>query len=171
MYTGHFAAGLALKSHVPETPTWILITGVFIPDFLWIAFARAGIEPTRPEAFFDDWSHSLLMVIVWATIYACMFWKLGRPVIVAAWIAVFSHFLLDMPIHPKRLALYPYSSVHIGWVASHGVFALKNWLVELFVVIALSVVYVIGAKRNSCPANLIAATLVLVGGLQLLSLL
>jgi hypothetical protein len=171
MYAGHIAAGLAIKGYTAKAPTWALLTGVFVPDFLWIAFARMSIEPTRPDAFFDDWSHSLLMVVIWAALFAALFWRLGRTVMLAAWLAVFSHFLLDAPIHPKYLALYPHSSFHIGVVASHGQFALRNWFVECLVVLILSFVYARRAHRCGLRGNLIAATLVLAAGLQLLTLL
>jgi len=59
VYAAHFAAGLAIKSCVPEAPAWALLTGAFLPDFVWIALANRGIEPANPQIFFDDWSHSL----------------------------------------------------------------------------------------------------------------
>jgi hypothetical protein len=66
MYAAHFAAGLAIKSYAPKAPTWALLVGAFLPDFFWVAFGLAGIEPSQGTAFFDDWSHSLAMVILWA---------------------------------------------------------------------------------------------------------
>jgi len=70
MYAAHFAAGLAIKSSAPKAPTWALLIGAFLPDFAWIALGLAGIEPSQGPAFFDDWSHSLAMVIWWATQFA-----------------------------------------------------------------------------------------------------
>jgi hypothetical protein len=107
MTAAHFAAAVAIKSRVPKASTTVLIFAAFIPDFIWIILATSGIEPTKRENFFDDWSHSLLMILVYATIYSLLFWKRGRSVLVAIWLAVFSHFILDMPVHPKDLALYP----------------------------------------------------------------
>jgi hypothetical protein len=82
----HFAAALAIKSRVPEASTAALIVGAFIPDFAWIILATAGVEPTRREVFFDDWSHSLLSVAVAATAYAWLFRKHGLGVAGAAWL-------------------------------------------------------------------------------------
>lgn len=73
MYAAHFAAALAIKSKAPQTPTWALVTGAFLPDFAWVGLGLAGIEPSQGPAFFDDWSHSLAMVILWATLFACVF--------------------------------------------------------------------------------------------------
>ena len=170
MYAAHFATGLALKSYVPKSPTWAVLAGAFLPDLLWIALARVGVEPTAREIFFDDWSHSFFTIVLWATLFALLFWRLGWLVVLAVWVAVFSHFPLDAVIHPKHMALYPHSRIHIGWIASGGVFALKNWSVELAIVVVMSIVYGIGAKRNALPVNLIVATLTLLLGLELLDL-
>src|SRR5215467_13221168 len=100
MYAPHFAAALAIKSRAPKAPAWALLTGAFICDFIWIALARAGIEPTQPKVFFDDWSHSLATTVLWATLFALIFWRSGRSLMLPVWLAVFSHFFLDAPIHP-----------------------------------------------------------------------
>jgi hypothetical protein len=139
-------------------PAWIPLTGVFVPDFLWIALSRAGIELTKQAEFFDDWSHSLLMIVVWAMLFAFLFRRHGREVLAVAWFALFSHFLLDMPVHPKFLALYPYSTVHIGIVESHGSFVLRNWLFELCVVGIFCGIYARFAWRYGLRRNLMAAT-------------
>src|SRR5437867_9908399 len=64
MYAPHFAAALAIKGRSPGAPLWALLIGAFIPDLLWIALARIGIEPAQTSNFFDDWSHSLISVAV-----------------------------------------------------------------------------------------------------------
>ncbi|PYV52249.1 MAG: hypothetical protein DMG98_24460, partial [Acidobacteria bacterium] len=100
MYAPHFAAALAIKGRTPEAPLWALLIGAFVPDLLWITLARIGIEPAQTSNFFDDWSHSLISVGVLATLYAVLFWPKGRLVCSAIWLAVFSHFVLDFPVHP-----------------------------------------------------------------------
>ncbi len=173
MYAAHFAAGLAIKSRAPQAPTWALLTGAFIPDFFWIAFGLAHIEPSQGPAFFDDWSHSLVMVIVWATLFALCFWRRGLSVVRPVWLAVFSHFLLDLPIHPKPLALYPHSSVHLGWnLWDFGLttlwFGTPYWWVQLGVLAGLSLVYIQGARRLRVPTNTIAASCLILLGLHLI---
>src|SRR5215831_3204997 len=115
MYAPHFAAALVIRSRVPRAPLWALVTGAFLPDLLWIALARAGIEPAQAADFFDDWSHSLFSVVILASLFAAIFYRAGMRAVMALWLAVFSHFVLDFPVHPKRLALYPLSRVHLGW--------------------------------------------------------
>ena len=116
MYTAHFAAALAVKARAPQVPAWALLTAAFIPDFAWIVLAVLGVEPTQPPlGFFDDWSHSLLMIVVWASLFAALFWSKGKHVMLPVWVAGLTHIPLDFLIHPARLALYPHSSVHLGW--------------------------------------------------------
>jgi hypothetical protein len=152
MYAAHFAAGMAIGSHAPRAPTWALLVGAFLPDFLWIGLAAAGVEPTATPVYFDDWSHSLATVVVWATVFAACFRGRGAA---AVWLAVFSHFLLDAPIHPKPLGLYPYSSLRLGWGTAPR---MEYWLVQLAVVVVLAGVYVVGARRQRVPGRWIAVT-------------
>jgi hypothetical protein len=175
MYAAHFAAGLAIKGRAPKAPTWALLVGAFVPDFFWIGFGLAGIEPSQGPAFFDDWSHSLAMVILWATLFALPFCRRGYSVALPVWLAVFSHFLLDLPIHPKNLALYPHSSVHFGWNlwnsgATQLWFATRYWWLQLAVLLVLTAIYAQGARRMRLPLNLIIATCIVLVGLHLMTL-
>jgi membrane-bound metal-dependent hydrolase YbcI (DUF457 family) len=175
MYAAHFAAALAIKGQAPKVATWALLAGAFLPDFLWIAFGLAGIEPSQGRAFFDDWSHSLAMVLLWATLFALLFWRRGLSVTVPIWLAVLSHFLLDLPIHPKNLALYPHSSVHIGWSlwesgARNLWFATRYWWVQLAVLVVLSIIYAFGARKMRAPRNLIYASCIFLVGLHFMTL-
>jgi hypothetical protein len=175
VYAAHFAAGLAIKSRVPETPTWALLIGAFLPDFFWIAFGLAGLEPSQGPAFFDDWSHSLAMVILWGVVFALLFWRRGFSVVSALWLAVFSHFLLDLPIHPKNIALYPHSSVHLGWNlwdfgAAPFWFATRYWWTQMAILVILTAIYAYGARKMRQPANLICATCLILLGLHLMTL-
>lgn len=166
MYAAHFAAGLALKSCVPRAPTWALLTGAFLPDFFWVGLARAGVEPTQP--FFDDWSHSLMSVLLLATGFALFFLPYGRAAVIAIWTAVFSHFLLDLPIHPAYLAIYPHSSVHIGMAISTKLGFRPYWWIQFGVVIVLAAIYVYRARTLRYPMHLILASCVTLLGLHLL---
>jgi hypothetical protein len=176
MYAPHFAAALAIKSRVPRAPTWALLTGAFVPDLLWIALARFGIEPAQPSNFFDDWSHSLLSVAILATLLASAFLRKGKPVFVAIWLAVFSHFLLDFPVHPKRLALAPLTRVYLGWdllvwgSRPGWLGAINDWWLQLAVLLALLLVYATGAHTSDLQPSAVAASIVLLIGIQLLTL-
>ncbi len=142
MYVGHLAAGLALKAAEPRAPTWGLILGVGFLDILFGPFVLLGIEQVTvtpgisPGFSLDhiDWSHSFGMSLVWAIMFAALFLRMGKSVAAVMGVAVFSHFVFDLPMHPPDLALWPDSPVHLGlglwnslptgwWVLELGVVA------------------------------------------------
>ena len=156
MYAGHFAVGLALKAKRPAAPTWAILLGTGFLDVLFGIFVMLGIErvtmtPHVGQGFsldFIDWSHSLVMSLVWSVLYGLIFWRRGRAVAFLVAFAVFSHFLLDLPMHPKDLALWSYSETHIG-------FGLWNrlphgwWWIELAVIVAACAYYLRTACRQT----------------------
>jgi len=101
MYAGHFAAGLALRGRARRVPLTALLFGAFLLDLLWILFGVFHLDNTA----WDDWSHSLVMSVVWATAFAAFFWRLGRRAFAVAWLAVFSHYVLDLTV--QGASLYP----------------------------------------------------------------
>lgn len=143
MYVGHFGAGLALKTTEPKAPTWGILLGVGLLDILFGPFVLAGIERVSitpgvsPGFRLDDidWSHSLVMSVVWALLYALLFLKRGRRVATVMGISVFSHFLLDLPMHPGDMALWPNSPVHLG-LGLWQKMPTGWWYVELAVIAA-----------------------------------
>jgi membrane-bound metal-dependent hydrolase YbcI (DUF457 family) len=122
MYSGHFAAGLALKARKPEAPTWAILLGAGLLDLLFGPFVLLGIErvvmtPGVAPGFsleHIDWSHSLAMSIAWSVLFGLLFLARGGAVAAVLGFAVFSHFLLDLPMHPPDLALWPGAESHLG---------------------------------------------------------
>jgi len=175
MYAPHFAAALAIKGRSPGAPLWALLIGAFIPDVLWIALARIGIEPAQTSNFFDDWSHSLISVAILATLFASAFLRRGKPVFVAIWLAVFSHFLLDFPVHPKRLALAPLTEsiwdgpVGVGF-ATRVAGRNQYWWLQLAVLLVLLLLYATPARTTRIQLAAVAASSALLIGIQLLTL-
>jgi hypothetical protein len=155
VYAGHLAFGLALKARVPRAPTWGLLLGVGFLDVLFGPFVLLGIErvaitPGVSPGFdlqFIDWSHSLLMALVWATLYGALFFRQGPAVAATLGFAVFSHFLLDLPMHPADLALYPHSTVHLGF-GLWRVLPVGWWFVELGVIGACLGYYWMASRRD-----------------------
>lgn len=155
MYAGHFAAGLTLKAAEPRAPMWALLLAVGLPDLLFGPFVLLGIErasitPGVPPGFsldHIDWSHSLLMSVVWSGLFALPFLRWGRRVAGFMALAVFSHFLLDLPMHPADLALWPEAATHLGfglWTA----LPTGWWFVELGLVAACGAFYVVRARGS-----------------------
>ncbi|HUS66641.1 MAG TPA: hypothetical protein VMZ28_19020 [Kofleriaceae bacterium] len=143
MYAGHFAAALALKGAAPRAPTWGLLVGVGVADLLFGALVLAGVERVTatpgvaPGASLDfiDWSHSFATGALWAVLYAALFARHGRAVALAMSAAVYSHVLLDWPMHPGDLALWPHAEQHLGAGLWRSL-PIGWWLVELAVIAA-----------------------------------
>ena len=143
MYAGHFAAALVLKAQVPKAPTWGLLLGVGVLDVLFGPFVLAGIERASltpgvsPGFSLDhiDWSHSLFMSAVWSILFGAAFLRRGRIVAAVMSVAVFSHFVLDIVMHPPDLALWPGSTIHLGFGLWRA-FPVGWWFLELGVVSA-----------------------------------
>jgi hypothetical protein len=125
-----------------------LLVGVGLLDILFGPFVLAGIEgatvtPSVSPGFsldYIDWSHSLVMSLVWSVLFAAPFVRYGPHVVIAIGLAVFSHFLQDIPMHPPDLALWPNWTIHLGlglWrTAPTG-----WWFVELAVIVVLWAYY------------------------------
>jgi len=101
MYAGHFAAALALRGRARRVPLVALLFGAFLLDLFWILFGVFHLD----NAAWDDWSHSLVMSVVWATAFAAFLWRLGRRAFVVVWLTVFSHYVLDLIV--QGASLYP----------------------------------------------------------------
>lgn len=155
MYAGHFAAGLAIRAAEPRAPMWGILVGVGLLDLLFGPFVLLGIERATltpeisPGFSLDhiDWSHSLLMSVVWSLLFGALFLRRGKRVAAVLAIAAFSHFLLDVPMHPADLALWPGASIHLG-VGLWRLLPRGWWLVELAVVLAAGAFYIREAKRS-----------------------
>ena len=168
MYAAHFAAALAIKGTAPKVPVAALLVGVFIPDFFWITLAAIGVEPAEPAVYFDEWSHSLCSVAMEATFFALCFYRRGFSVWALIWLATFSHFLLDWLIHPVPLALYPHSSIHLGFslwtwgLSKYWLGRSHYWWIQMIVLLPLLAIYIRGAVRSDVRWNLVAASSVIV---------
>lgn len=156
MYAGHFAAGLALKAREPKAPMWGILVGVGLLDLLFGPFVLLGIEratltPGQSPGFsldHIDWSHSLLMSVVWSLVYAALFSRWGGRVAGVMGIAAFSHFVLDVPMHPADLALWPGSDVHLGF-GLWRTLPTGWWFVELAVIAAAGAYYLRAARESA----------------------
>lgn len=154
MYAGHIASALAMKAREPRAPTWALVLGVGVLDVLFGIFVPLGIEratvtPNVSPGFrldFIDWSHSLAMSLVWAALFGALFFRRGTVVALWCGVAVFSHFVLDLLMHPGDLALWPHASAHVGF----GLWTVHPpfwWFFEL-VFVALCLAYYVARARK-----------------------
>jgi len=119
MFIGHFAVGFAAKRFAPLASLAPLLLAPLLADVLWPFFLLFGweharIEPgaTRVSALdlYDfTLSHSLLGLMVWATLFAVIYWSITRYIAGAAviWVGVLSHWVLDWIAHRPDMPLYP----------------------------------------------------------------
>jgi hypothetical protein len=143
MYAGHFAAGLALRGRARRVPVTALLAGAFLLDFLWILFGVFHLDHTA----WDDWSHSLVMSVVWATAFAACFWRLGRRAFFVVWLAVFSHYVLDLTV--QGASLYPNEPMRL---LIPILVPMHYRLFQLLVCILLLAVFVYDERRSALPA-------------------
>lgn len=119
MFIGHFGVAFAAKKVAPVTSLGALILAAQFLDFLWPIFLLLGVEHVEivpgitkvsPLSFTDyPISHSLLMALVWSTLFGGVYFALRRYSR-GAWavaMAVLSHWILDFIVHRPDLPLRP----------------------------------------------------------------
>jgi len=124
MFIGHFGLSFAVKRATPRVNLATLFAAAQLPDLVWPVLVAAGVEQVRidpgntsftPLAFVSyPWSHSLLLVAVWAAGFAVLHrLRTGDsrafPVLIAL---VLSHWVLDFVTHRPDLPLYPGGPVY-----------------------------------------------------------
>ena len=119
MFVGHFAVGFAAKKFAPRSSVAVLLAAPLFADVLWPFFLLLGWEQVRidpgntrftPLDFISyPWSHSLLMLCVWATAFGAVYYAFTRywPGAIAIWIGVVSHWVLDWVTHGPDMPLVP----------------------------------------------------------------
>jgi membrane-bound metal-dependent hydrolase YbcI (DUF457 family) len=127
MFIGHFAVGFAAKKYAPKPSLGTYFIAATFLDILWPLFLMLGIETVTIEPGITKmtplnftsypYSHSLLMTVVWATLFAIAYKYIRRDTKGALWlwIAVASHWVLDAITHRPDLPLFPGSNVFVGF--------------------------------------------------------
>lgn len=122
MFIGHFAVAFASKRAAPRTSLAWLLAASQLADILWPAFLLFGWEHVRidpaatrfsPLDLYDfPWSHSLTALIVWATLFAGIYWGATqyRAGAVVLGFGVLSHWFLDWISHRPDMPIYPGSA-------------------------------------------------------------
>ncbi len=126
MFIGHYAVALVAKRVALEVSLGTLILAAQFLDGLWPVFLLLGWERVEiapgdtafsPLDFvYYPYSHSLLLSVVWAVLFAFAYWLLRKNSRAALWVglAVFSHWILDFITHRPDLPLYPGNSHFVG---------------------------------------------------------
>lgn len=187
MIAGHFGFAAMVKARKPQVPLWALMLATVWLDIIFVPLFVAGIETIGvvPGAhgkygagiIHADYTHSLIGALLIAALFgivAAIPW--GRRCGMVLGAVVFSHWLLDLPMHRADMPLLP---GNLGNLPTFG-FGLWQWpaasiAVELALVIggaflywraARAVVHAAGGAGRG-RADLVAS-LVLIAGCTVL---
>ena len=151
MFIGHFAVALGAKRIAPAVSLGTLFLACQLADLVWPSLVLLGIESvaidpgntmlTPLDFRYYPFSHSLLMLGLWAAVFAALYSvlvRVDRKVIAVIIGLVLSHWLLDVLTHRPDMPLVPGNGVRLGlglWnapaaaiVAELSLFALGTWL-------------------------------------------
>jgi len=132
MFIGHYGVSLAAKKYESRISLGILFLAVQFLDILFAILVLLNIEHMRIvpgftkfnpyDLYYMPYSHSLLGSLLWSMLVALIYWWVfggqgdsGRKGAAILGFAVFSHFLLDVPMHVHDLpVLMSESSTKLG---------------------------------------------------------
>lgn len=126
VFLGHFGVGFGAKAAAPKTSLGTLFLATQFIDLLWPSLLLVGLETVKispgitrvtPLDFTEyPFSHSLIAVLVWASLFAATYYLLRRYPR-GAWVCgtvVLSHWVLDALTHRPDLPLVPGGAARIG---------------------------------------------------------
>jgi len=126
MFLGHFGVGFGAKAAAPRTSLGSLLLASQLIDLLWptlllLGLERVAIAPGITRVTPLDFthypiSHSLAAVLLWAVLFAGIYYGLRRysKGALVCGLAVVSHWVLDLLSHRPDLPLAPGSSLRVG---------------------------------------------------------
>jgi hypothetical protein len=125
VFVGHYGVSYAIKRVSPRTSLGTLFLSVQVLDVLFSILVLLGVEKLRIvpgftqynpyDLYYMPFSHSLAGAMAWSVVAGGVVWAAGARA-GAPWIgaAVFSHFLLDVPMHTPDMPLLGNDSLKIG---------------------------------------------------------
>jgi hypothetical protein len=162
VFIGHYGASYAAKAAAPRCPLAVYFVAAQFLDVLFSLFVLTGIEkmqiihkytPYNPYRLcFMPYPHSLLGSLLWAIAVGAvsyLYWKRRCESLVLA-AAIFSHFLLDVPVHTPDLPLVGENSIHVGF----GLWNYPGWTLLLELVCLLGGWYVFMRPGQNGPTNI-----------------
>ena len=128
MFVGHYGVALAAKRWTPGISLGWLFLAVQLLDVLFAVFVLTGIEKLRItpgftaynpyDLYFMPYTHGLIGAIGWSVLAALIARALLGPERIAVsallGLCVFSHWVLDVPMHTRDLPLLGNESPKIG---------------------------------------------------------
>jgi hypothetical protein len=126
MFIGHYGVAYAAKTVAPKAPLAAYFLAVQALDVLFSVFVLGGVEHmeivhkyTRynPYRLYDmPITHSLVGALAWAVAVGIGAALLRLPRRESLWLglAVFSHFILDLPVHTPDLSIAGSDTARLG---------------------------------------------------------
>jgi hypothetical protein len=128
VFIGHYGVSLAAKRWAPRLSLGWLFLAVQVLDLLFGTFVLVGIEKMaivpgftayNPyDLFFMPYSHSLVGALIWSVSIGlgtrALMGRKGAVAAVALGACVFSHWLLDVPMHTADMPLASNESTKVG---------------------------------------------------------
>jgi hypothetical protein len=119
VFVGHYGVSLAAKRWAPKLSLGWLFLAVQALDLLFATFVLAGVEKMaivpgftayNPyDLYFMPYSHSLLGALAWSVLVALiargLLGRKGAGAAIVAGACVFSHWVLDVPMHTADMPL------------------------------------------------------------------
>lgn len=162
MGPAHLGVGLATKRVVPEMPLWLLLVASETLDLLTFAFEAVGLErfavshsdfqhgTTIEVPASVPWSHGLFMAAVWSVVAGAIVYAGYRDRRASGIIGlvVFSHWLLDVIVHPGLPLFFEGSpQVRLGlWMSDPGYVA--SIVLDVGLLVAGLAVYLVARSRG-----------------------
>jgi hypothetical protein len=127
MFLGHYALAFGAKRIAPAVSLGTLFLACQFADLLWPTLVVMGIEIVEvdpgntlvtPLNFISyPYSHSLVMLLVWAIVFALLSFafRRGRAGALTVGALVFSHYLLDVITHRPDLPITVGGDARLGF--------------------------------------------------------
>jgi len=161
MFIGHYGVSLALKRADPRLSLGGLFIAVQVLDLLFFSFVLLGIEKMRIvpgfteynayDLYYMPYSHSLVGSLVWSALAVVGVLILRKAPLTGAsliGLAVFSHFLLDVPMHTPDMPLLGEDSPKLGL----GLWNHRGWaLAAELAVLGAGLLLYLRASRPRTP--------------------
>ena len=126
MFLGHYALAFGAKRMAPAVSLGTLFMASQFADLLWPTLVMLGLEIVEidpgntlvtPLNFVKyPYSHSLVMLIVWAMVFALLYFAVrrGRAGAITVGVLVFSHYVLDVITHRPDMPITIGGSTRLG---------------------------------------------------------
>ena len=127
MFIGHFAMGFGAKKYAPTVSLGILFLACQLADFIWPNLVLLGIESVEIEPGITamtpfnfvhyPYSHSLIALLLWASLLGALYallTRVGTRAAIVIGVLVLSHWILDVVTHRPDMPITLSNATLVG---------------------------------------------------------